>query len=220
MWDLEDFSIESNPLILGFYLSHLDSRKPTPTSPSFSKPKVGSLFRVRSSTLTRSVGGESKFRSHPDKLAEERQITYPKTDQLAHDKNRSGTPLIYRAIPAWFVRVQPIVDQLVQNNKQTRWSVHSPCSKSNAFFSSKAYTLSSGSRLLWVRTDSRLGSPTPEIGTSPGIDIGVHHYRSGSAMTLKRCGFSMSLLIIYGRSTESSHGVFGVELIANLCWLD
>lgn len=34
---------------------------------------------------------------------------------------RSGTPLIYRAIPAWFVRVQPIIDQLVQNNRQTRW---------------------------------------------------------------------------------------------------
>ena len=34
---------------------------------------------------------------------------------------RSGTPLIYRAIPAWFVRVQPIVDQLVANNSETRW---------------------------------------------------------------------------------------------------
>ncbi|KAK7692957.1 hypothetical protein QCA50_004598 [Cerrena zonata] len=34
---------------------------------------------------------------------------------------RSGTPLIYRAIPVWFVRVSPIVDQLVSNNKETRW---------------------------------------------------------------------------------------------------
>ncbi|KAG6842135.1 Isoleucine--tRNA ligase, cytoplasmic [Blastosporella zonata] len=34
---------------------------------------------------------------------------------------RSGTPLIYRAIPAWFVRVQPIVDDLVKNNEGTRW---------------------------------------------------------------------------------------------------
>lgn len=34
---------------------------------------------------------------------------------------RSGTPLIYRAIPVWFVRVSPIVDQLVENNKKTRW---------------------------------------------------------------------------------------------------
>ena len=34
---------------------------------------------------------------------------------------RSGTPLIYRAIPVWFVRVSPIVDELVANNKETRW---------------------------------------------------------------------------------------------------
>ncbi|TDL25928.1 isoleucine-tRNA ligase [Rickenella mellea] len=34
---------------------------------------------------------------------------------------RSNTPLIYRAIPAWFVRVQPVVDQLIQNNSETRW---------------------------------------------------------------------------------------------------
>ncbi|KAL1724063.1 tRNA synthetases class I-domain-containing protein [Schizophyllum commune] len=34
---------------------------------------------------------------------------------------RSGTPLIYRAIPVWFVKVSPIVDQLVENNRKTRW---------------------------------------------------------------------------------------------------
>lgn len=34
---------------------------------------------------------------------------------------RSGTPLIYRAIPAWFVKVTPIIDQLVSNNEDTRW---------------------------------------------------------------------------------------------------
>ncbi|KAI0812605.1 isoleucine-tRNA ligase [Irpex lacteus] len=34
---------------------------------------------------------------------------------------RSGTPLIYRAIPSWFVRVTPVVDELVANNKETRW---------------------------------------------------------------------------------------------------
>lgn len=34
---------------------------------------------------------------------------------------RSGTPLIYRTIPSWFVRVEPIVDQLLAANKQTRW---------------------------------------------------------------------------------------------------
>ncbi|KAK0461235.1 tRNA synthetases class I-domain-containing protein [Desarmillaria tabescens] len=34
---------------------------------------------------------------------------------------RSGTPLIYRAVPAWFVRVTPIVDDLVKNNQETLW---------------------------------------------------------------------------------------------------
>ncbi|KAF8128269.1 tRNA synthetases class I-domain-containing protein [Boletus edulis] len=34
---------------------------------------------------------------------------------------RSGTPLIYRAIPSWFVRVEPIKEQLVANNKETLW---------------------------------------------------------------------------------------------------
>ncbi|WVR07005.1 isoleucine-tRNA ligase [Kwoniella sp. DSM 27419] len=34
---------------------------------------------------------------------------------------RSGTPLIYRAIPSWFVRVANISDKLVANNAKTRW---------------------------------------------------------------------------------------------------
>ncbi|KAJ3513711.1 hypothetical protein NLJ89_g2792 [Agrocybe chaxingu] len=34
---------------------------------------------------------------------------------------RSGTPLIYRAIPVWFVKVTPIIDELVTNNEETRW---------------------------------------------------------------------------------------------------
>ncbi|KAI3613497.1 hypothetical protein CBS9595_004330 [Malassezia furfur] len=34
---------------------------------------------------------------------------------------RSGTPLIYRAIPAWFVRVESIQGELQANNQQTRW---------------------------------------------------------------------------------------------------
>ncbi|EJD42651.1 hypothetical protein AURDEDRAFT_114918 [Auricularia subglabra TFB-10046 SS5] len=34
---------------------------------------------------------------------------------------RSGTPLLYRAIPAWFVRVQSAQEQLVAANKKTRW---------------------------------------------------------------------------------------------------
>lgn len=40
---------------------------------------------------------------------------------VSNPKFRSGTPLIYRAIPVWFIRVQPIVEQLVANNNGTRW---------------------------------------------------------------------------------------------------
>ncbi|KAF7376281.1 hypothetical protein MSAN_00043500 [Mycena sanguinolenta] len=34
---------------------------------------------------------------------------------------RSGTPLVYRAVPGWFVRVGDIQEELVANNKETRW---------------------------------------------------------------------------------------------------
>jgi len=34
---------------------------------------------------------------------------------------RSDTPLIYRAIPSWFVAVESFKDKIVENNKQTYW---------------------------------------------------------------------------------------------------
>jgi isoleucyl-tRNA synthetase len=34
---------------------------------------------------------------------------------------RSNTPLIYRAVSTWFVRVEAIKDQLIAANKETRW---------------------------------------------------------------------------------------------------
>jgi len=34
---------------------------------------------------------------------------------------RSGTPLIYRTIPSWFVRVEPLSEKLLEANKKTRW---------------------------------------------------------------------------------------------------
>ncbi|WP_419168807.1 isoleucine--tRNA ligase [Halobacteriovorax sp.] len=34
---------------------------------------------------------------------------------------RSGTPLIYRTIPQWYVKVEEIVDKLVANNKEIHW---------------------------------------------------------------------------------------------------
>jgi isoleucyl-tRNA synthetase len=34
---------------------------------------------------------------------------------------RSDTPLIYKAVPSWFVKVEEIRDRIVENNKQTHW---------------------------------------------------------------------------------------------------
>ncbi|OMP04628.1 Aminoacyl-tRNA synthetase, class Ia [Corchorus olitorius] len=34
---------------------------------------------------------------------------------------RSETPLIHRAVPSWFVRVEQLKEQLLENNKQTHW---------------------------------------------------------------------------------------------------
>ncbi|CAN8276066.1 unnamed protein product [Cochlearia groenlandica] len=34
---------------------------------------------------------------------------------------RSDTPLIYRAVPSWFVRVEHLKEKLLENNKQTYW---------------------------------------------------------------------------------------------------
>lgn len=36
---------------------------------------------------------------------------------------RSETPLIYRAVPSWFIRVESIVDKLLANNKKCYWWV-------------------------------------------------------------------------------------------------
>ena len=34
---------------------------------------------------------------------------------------RSDTPLIYKAVPSWFIKVEQLRDELVENNKKTRW---------------------------------------------------------------------------------------------------
>ncbi len=34
---------------------------------------------------------------------------------------RSNSPLIYKAVPSWFVRVAPVVDKLLKNSNETYW---------------------------------------------------------------------------------------------------
>ena len=36
---------------------------------------------------------------------------------------RSGTPLIYKATPSWYVRVEPLRDAMVKNNAQIHWRI-------------------------------------------------------------------------------------------------
>jgi isoleucyl-tRNA synthetase len=46
------------------------------------------------------------------------------SDTFAHNYPfcwRSDTPLIYKAVPSWFIRVEDMRDRLVANNKQTLW---------------------------------------------------------------------------------------------------
>ena len=45
-------------------------------------------------------------------------------DQLQHSYPfcwRSDTPLIYKAVPSWFIKVEEIRDKIVENNKKTYW---------------------------------------------------------------------------------------------------
>jgi len=34
---------------------------------------------------------------------------------------RSETPLIYKAVPSWFVRVESLIPQLLENNTKCYW---------------------------------------------------------------------------------------------------
>lgn len=34
---------------------------------------------------------------------------------------RSDTPLLYMAVPSWFIRVQDMIPRLLENNAKTRW---------------------------------------------------------------------------------------------------
>lgn len=40
-----------------------------------------------------------------------------------HHVFRSDTPLIYKAVPSWFVRVEHMVDKLLENNGKCYWYV-------------------------------------------------------------------------------------------------
>ena len=47
----------------------------------------------------------------------------PKIMLMSSPMYRSETPLIYKAVPSWFIRVESIVDKLLACNKQYYWCV-------------------------------------------------------------------------------------------------
>ena len=63
-----------------------------------------------------------------DRLKQEGRLI--KKDQIVHEYPycwRSGTPLIYRCIPSWFVRVEKHRELLIENTKKTKWVPQAIC---------------------------------------------------------------------------------------------
>lgn len=94
---------------------------------------------------------------------------------------RSKTPLLYKAIPSWFVRVQPVVDQLVENNARTLWYV----AWQLYFYRNHAIT-HLGCRKTLGTTGLPTGSLMLATGISLATDTGERLSRYGLAKILKR----------------------------------
>ena len=87
---------------------------------------------------------------------------------------RSETPLLYKAVPSWFIRVELIVQQLLENNKKCYWLAtshalslthplpHTP-SPSHSFYSSFSPVLPS---LLSLSSLHFLHPPPPPLFSS------------------------------------------------------
>jgi hypothetical protein len=101
---------------------------------------------------------------------------------LPENAFRSGTPLLYRAIPVWSVRVTPIVEQLMKNNQETRWSVVSL----PHYRTSILMLVTQGCPKMLVRTDSATGSRTRGIGMCLATGTGARPFHCGSATTWRR----------------------------------
>lgn len=49
-----------------------------------------------------------------------------KQEQIQHSYPycwRSDTPLLYKSVPSWFIRVESFIDKLLISNEQTYWYV-------------------------------------------------------------------------------------------------
>ncbi len=124
-------------VVLGEYVTTTDGTGIVHTAPAFGEDdfQVCQKYKIE---LVNPVDAEGKFTPQVAdyagqnvKEADKAIIKDLKTkgailrhDTIVHNYPfcwRSDTPLIYRAIPAWFVKLDPIKEKLLKNNKQTRW---------------------------------------------------------------------------------------------------
>ncbi len=95
--------------------------------PAGSAPDLGDLLDEQASFLPQVAEYAGRFCKDCDKdiikrLKDEGKLVHQAT--IVHSYpfcERTDTPLIYRAIEAWYVRVEDLRDKLVANNAQIRW---------------------------------------------------------------------------------------------------